>query len=110
MSNKPAPQERILPMVLGYWQARALAVATEVSLRVTVGPIFRLFHSKTGTQLERDGMYQSVSKTLFVGRVGRGMRDCAALSFPNARGKQHRPDCRGRWRSSFGMGGLGVLV
>jgi hypothetical protein len=29
MSNKPAPEEQILPLVMGFWQARALAVATE---------------------------------------------------------------------------------
>ena len=32
MSNKTAPQERILPIVLGYWQARAIAVATELGV------------------------------------------------------------------------------
>jgi Dimerisation domain len=32
MSNKPAPEEQILPLVMGFWQARALAVATELGL------------------------------------------------------------------------------
>jgi hypothetical protein len=32
MGNKTAPQERILPIVLGYWQARAIAVATELGV------------------------------------------------------------------------------
>jgi predicted transcriptional regulator len=32
MSNKTARQERILPIVLGYWQARAIAVATELGV------------------------------------------------------------------------------
>ena len=31
-NTKPAPQEQILPIVLGFWQARALAVATELGL------------------------------------------------------------------------------
>ena len=29
---QPAPQKRIFPMVMGFWQARALAVATELGL------------------------------------------------------------------------------
>jgi len=29
-NTKPAPQEQILPIVLGFWQARALAVATDL--------------------------------------------------------------------------------
>ena len=29
---KPAPQEQIFPIVLGFWQARALAVATDLGL------------------------------------------------------------------------------
>lgn len=29
---QPAPQERIFPIVMGFWQARALAVATELGL------------------------------------------------------------------------------
>jgi hypothetical protein len=31
-NTKPAPQEQILSIVLGFWQARALAVATELGL------------------------------------------------------------------------------
>ena len=31
-NTNPAPQEQILPIVLGFWQARALAVATELGL------------------------------------------------------------------------------
>ncbi len=31
-NTKPAPQEQILPIVLGFWQARALAVATDLGL------------------------------------------------------------------------------
>jgi hypothetical protein len=31
-NTKSAPQEQILPIVLGFWQARALAVATELGL------------------------------------------------------------------------------
>ena len=29
---RPTPQERIFPIVMGFWQARALAVATELGL------------------------------------------------------------------------------
>jgi hypothetical protein len=29
---KPAPQEQIFPIIIGFWQARALAVATELGL------------------------------------------------------------------------------
>lgn len=29
---KPAPQERIFPIVMGFWQARALAVAADLGL------------------------------------------------------------------------------
>ena len=32
MSSKAAPPEQILLIVLGYWQARALAVATELGV------------------------------------------------------------------------------
>ena len=31
-SAQPAPQERILPIVIGFWQARAIAVAVELGL------------------------------------------------------------------------------
>ena len=31
-NTKPAPHEQILSIVLGFWQARALAVATELGL------------------------------------------------------------------------------
>ena len=30
---RPTPQERIFPIVMGFWQARALAVATELGLQ-----------------------------------------------------------------------------
>jgi hypothetical protein len=31
-NTQPAPQERIFPIVMGFWQARALVVATELGL------------------------------------------------------------------------------
>ena len=31
-NTKPAPHEQIFSIVLGFWQARALAVATELGL------------------------------------------------------------------------------
>jgi hypothetical protein len=31
-NTKSTPQEQILPIVLGFWQARALAVATDLGL------------------------------------------------------------------------------
>jgi hypothetical protein len=41
MSNKAAPQEQILPIVLGYWQARAFAATTELGVPdlLTQGPL-----------------------------------------------------------------------
>jgi hypothetical protein len=34
--TKPAPHEPILSIVFGFWQARAVAVATELGLPVAV--------------------------------------------------------------------------
>jgi hypothetical protein len=78
-NTKAAPQEQILSMVLGYWQARALAVATELGLpdllaegpvhvdeiasrtKTNVFALFRLLRA-----LESIGIFTQASPRVFV--------------------------------------------
>ena len=56
----------------------------------------------------REHLYESVGKSLLVGRVG-DIRDRARLSFPHAGGIQHGADRGVRWRSGTRLGALPVM-
>ena len=78
-NTKPAPHEQILSIVLGFWQARALAVATELDLpdlladgplhvdelasrtKTNVSALFRLLRA-----LESTGIFTQTSPRVFV--------------------------------------------
>ena len=78
-NTKPAPQEQILSIVLGFWQARALAVATELGLpdlladgplhvdelasrtKTNASALFRLLRA-----LESIGIFTETSPRVFV--------------------------------------------
>ena len=78
-NTKPAPHEQILSIVLGFWQARALAVATELGLpdlladgplhvdelasrnKTNVSALFRLLRA-----LESTGIFTQTSPRVFV--------------------------------------------
>jgi len=57
---KPAPQERVSSMVMGFWQARALAVATELGLAelLAEGPLdVDQLASRTQTNARRSSAF-----------------------------------------------------
>jgi O-methyltransferase domain/Dimerisation domain len=58
-NTKPAPQEQILPIVLGFWQARALAVATELGVPdlLAEGPL-RVDELASRTQTDASALFR----------------------------------------------------